>query len=191
MHSKEVNQVPGQYRNSSVTISASVSVRMKMGQRTHRKPSVCHLPWIPLHFHTPEMSSSQSLLLDGRHGHSPCPHSFISQPTSQLLSGDLYTTTRTDFSRHVRGVCDPPKGSVQYGLSVDPHACRKPRSHPFFFFTVLEPCPYGIGEHRLWLCSRMRRYDLSADKSVCYTVFPTSQQSIFSRVFWLCYSVQG
>ena len=63
----------------------------------------------PLHLHASEMSSSQSLSLEGRHGHSPNPHLFISSSTFQSLSGDLYKTTLTDLNRHVRGVCNPQR----------------------------------------------------------------------------------
>ena len=72
---------------------------------------VSQLSGIPCTF-IDERSSPLTSSHGGSTSHSPSPQPFISQPTSQSLSADLYKTTPTDLNKHVLGVCDPPKDKV-------------------------------------------------------------------------------
>ena len=112
MNNREANQsslraVP----KLSVIISASVTIRRRE-QRTHLRNNGA--------------ASSEDPVASARIGSVVVPifavgkqtrtvsqtHPVTSFSTFQSLSGALYKSTRTDFNRHVRGVCNPSKGIV-------------------------------------------------------------------------------
>ena len=91
-------------------------------------------------------------------------HSYSSQ--TQLTQNPMTTSIRLKSSS---GGSRPV---VQYGLSVDPHACRKFRTHPFLFIPSIHLVHYNhrVGEHGLRCCQRIRWYFISATVLVRYVV---------------------
>ena len=64
------------------------------------------------HLHSSKRTSPLSSSYGGRASHSPSPQPLISLLASQSFLCDPHSTALTDLSRHMLGVCDPPRDKV-------------------------------------------------------------------------------